>query len=52
MILYKWKKSRVVFVNSMGDLFHNEVPESFIVKVFNVMKDNPQHIFQVLTKRA
>lgn len=49
---FKWKKSRVVFVNSMGDLFHNEVPESFIVKVFNVMKDNPQHIFQVLTKRA
>lgn len=49
---FKWKKSRVVFVNSMGDLFHDEVPESFILKVFNVMKDNPQHIFQVLTKRA
>ena len=49
---FKWKKSRIVFVNSMGDLFHEKVPEEFIIKVFNVMKDNPHHIFQVLTKRA
>lgn len=49
---YTWKKSRVVFVNSMSDLFHKEVPIEFIQKVFRVMKDNPQHVFQVLTKRA
>jgi len=49
---YTWKKSRVVFVNSMSDLFHKDVPIEFIRKVFKVMKDNPQHVFQVLTKRA
>lgn len=49
---YTWKKSKVVFVNSMSDLFHKEVPLSFIKKVFKVMRENPQHIFQVLTKRA
>ena len=49
---YTWKKSKIVFVNSMSDLFHKEVPLSFIQKVFKVMRDNPQHVFQVLTKRA
>lgn len=49
---YTWKKSKVVFVNSMSDLFHKEVPVEFIQKVFKVMKENPQHVFQVLTKRA
>lgn len=49
---YTWKKSKVVFVNSMSDLFHKDVPIEFIQKVFKVMKDNPQHVFQVLTKRA
>lgn len=49
---YKWKKPRVVFVNSMSDLFHEAVPIDFIQRVFRVMKDNPQHVFQVLTKRA
>ena len=49
---YKWKKSKIVFVNSMSDLFHEKVPLSFIQKVFSVMRDNPQHVFQVLTKRA
>ena len=49
---YTWKKSKVVFVNSMSDLFHEDVPLGFIKKVFKVMKDNPQHVFQVLTKRA
>jgi len=49
---YKWKKSRLVFVNSMSDLFHKEVPTDFIKQVFQVMNDNPQHTFQVLTKRA
>lgn len=51
-IPYTWKKQKVVFVNSMSDLFHEKVPLEFIKKVFNVMNDNPQHTFQVLTKRA
>ena len=49
---YTWKKPRVVFVNSMSDLFHKDIPLEFIQKIFKVMKDNPQHIFQILTKRA
>ena len=49
---YQWKKPRVVFVNSMSDLFHKKVPISFIQRVFKVMRDNPQHVFQVLTKRS
>jgi len=49
---YTWKRSKIVFVNSMSDLFHPEVPLDFIKKVFHVMNDNPQHVFQVLTKRA
>lgn len=51
-IPYTWKKSKVVFVNSMSDLFHKDVPLEFIQRVFQVMKDNGQHVFQVLTKRA
>lgn len=47
-----WKKSKVVFVNSMSDLFHKDVPLEFIQKVFKVMNECPQHIFQVLTKRG
>jgi protein gp37 len=49
---YTWKKQKVVFVNSMSDLFHKDVPLKFIQKVFKVMNENPQHTFQVLTKRA
>ncbi|MEM8524845.1 MAG: phage Gp37/Gp68 family protein [Bacteroidota bacterium] len=49
---YTWKKPKIVFVNSMSDLFHEEVPLSFIKDVFEVMRDNPQHVFQVLTKRS
>ena len=49
---YTWKKPKVVFVNSMSDLFHKDVSIEFIRKVFKVMRDNPQHVFQVLTKRA
>ncbi len=49
---YTWKKPKVVFVNSMSDLFHPNVPVEFIQKVFKVMNENPQHVFQVLTKRA
>ena len=51
-IPYTWKKRKVVFVNSMSDLFHKDVPLEFIQKVFAVMNDNPQHVFQVLTKRV
>lgn len=49
---YKWKKSRVVFVNSMSDLFHPEVSVNFIQDVFKVMNENPRHVFQILTKRT
>lgn len=49
---YSWKKPRVVFVNSMSDLFHKDVPVKFIQDVFRIMKENPYHVFQVLTKRA
>lgn len=48
---YTWKGQKVVFVNSMSDLFHKDVPLEFIKKVFLVMNDTP-HIYQVLTKRA
>ncbi len=51
-IPYTWNKPRLVFVNSMSDLFHEDIPFDFIRDVFKVMNDNPQHIFQVLTKRA
>ena len=51
-IPYTWKRPKVVFVNSMSDLFHPDVRVEFIKEVFAVMNDNPQHIFQVLTKRA
>jgi len=51
-IPYHWKKSKIVFVNSMSDLFHKNVPLSYIKKVFKVMNDNQQHTFQVLTKRS
>jgi protein gp37 len=49
---YTWNAGRMVFVNSMSDLFHEEVPVEFIRRVFDVMNDNPQHVFQVLTKRS
>ena len=46
-----WRKPRKVFVNSMSDLFHRDVPESFIGRVFETMGACPQHEFQILTKR-
>jgi protein gp37 len=49
---YSWKKPSRIFVNSMSDLFHADVPIEYIQKIFAVMNDNPQHIFQILTKRA
>lgn len=51
-IPYTWKQPKIVFVNSMSDLFHKDIPFAFIEKVFKVMNDNPQHVFQVLTKRS
>ena len=48
----KWKKSNMVFVNSMGDVFHEKVPLDFIKQVFGVMNIADQHFYQVLTKRA
>ena len=47
-----WKRPRLVFVNSMSDLFHENVPIDFIARVFDVMARCPQHTFQILTKRA
>jgi protein gp37 len=49
---FTWKKSKIVFVNSMSDLFHPEVPLDYIKAVFAVMNQTPQHVYQVLTKRS
>lgn len=49
---YRWRGSRLVFVNSMSDLFHARVPTEFIRRVFEVMSETPQHTYQILTKRA
>jgi protein gp37 len=48
----RWSDPRRIFVNSMSDLFHEDVPEGFIRRVFEVMGEADWHIFQVLTKRA
>ncbi len=48
----RWHSSRVVFVNSMSDLFHARVPLTFVRDVFQVIADTPQHTYQVLTKRS
>ncbi len=47
----RWKKGRLIFVNSMSDLFHKDVPDAFILDVFDAMERATQHIYQVLTKR-
>jgi protein gp37 len=47
-----WKIGRMIFVNSMSDIFHDDVPLSFLKQVFSIMRDTPQHTYQVLTKRA
>ncbi|MEU8632786.1 phage Gp37/Gp68 family protein [Amycolatopsis sp. NPDC048633] len=49
---FRWRNSRIVFVNSMSDLFHARVPVSFIRQVFDVMAATPQHTYQILTKRT
>jgi len=48
----EWKKPQMIFVNSMSDLFHEDVPIDFILDVFDVMKKTPHHQYQILTKRA
>lgn len=49
---FRWKKPRKVFVNSMSDLFHEEIPLEYIQRVFAVMAAVPRHTFQILTKRS
>lgn len=49
---YKWRKAKMIFVNSMSDMFHKDVPIDYIRQIFTVIRNNPQHVFQVLTKRA
>lgn len=51
-IPYGWRSPRVIFVNSMSDLFHPDVPLDFIRRVFTVIENTPQHTYQVLTKRS
>jgi len=48
----RWRRPRKIFVNSMGDLFHEDVPDAWIDRVFAIMALTPQHTFQVLTKRS
>ena len=47
-----WKKPQTIFVNSMSDLFHEQVPDSFIFRIFDIMKQAYWHQFQILTKRS
>ena len=51
IIPYKWKKPRKIFVNSMSDLFHEDVSDKFISSVWDVMRNTPHHNYQILTKR-
>ena len=46
-----WRKPRRIFVNSMSDLFHEEIPAEFVARVWSVMRDTPRHTYQILTKR-
>ncbi|MGE5501406.1 MAG: DUF5131 family protein [Ignavibacteriales bacterium] len=46
-----WRKPRKIFVNSMSDLFHVDVPEDFVARVWSVMEETPHHTYQILTKR-
>ena len=48
----RWRGRRMVFVNSMSDVFHARVPVSFVRDIFDVIRETPQHVYQVLTKRA
>jgi len=48
----RWKQPRIIFVNSMSDLFHEQIPLEYIERVFDTMTRCPQHTFQILTKRS
>ena len=48
----KWKKPRLIFVNSMSDLFHEKIPVAYLRQIFDVMRRADWHVFQILTKRA
>ncbi len=48
----KWKKPQIVFVNSMSDLFHKDVPDEFVLDIFSTMRQAKQHQYQILTKRT
>jgi protein gp37 len=47
----RWRRPRMIFVNSMSDLFHEGIPDAYVAAVFDVMRRAPQHTFQILTKR-
>lgn len=47
-----WRRPRMIFVNSMSDLFHKEIPQEFVDRVFDIMEQADWHVFQVLTKRS
>lgn len=47
----RWRRPRTIFVNSMSDLFHEDIPQGFIEKIFDVMRQADWHMFQILTKR-
>lgn len=49
---HRWSKPKIIFVNSMSDLFHPDVSNAFIKDVFQIMVDTPRHTYQILTKRA
>jgi protein gp37 len=48
----RWRRPRLIFVNSMSDLFHSEVPLEYLQQVFDVIRQTPHHTYQILTKRA
>ncbi len=50
-IPHRWRKPRKIFVNSMSDLFHEQVSDAFIIEVWRVMRETPHHNYQILTKR-
>lgn len=50
-IPFKWKKPRMIFVDSMGDLFDENIREKDIIRIFDIIERNPNHIFQILTKQ-
>ncbi len=52
LIPHTWRSGRIVFVNSMSDLFHPEVPDDYIRRVFGVIAETPRHQYQILTKRT